>query len=66
MSAAEVIAQIRSLPPAEFEIVRNFLLNGAVGPEQAEDVKHLDHEKARLLGGRIMEENEELFRKLAQ
>lgn len=61
MSAAEVIEKIKDLSPAELEEVRAFLLNGDL-PEP----RYIDREKARLIGSKVMEENAELFRKLAQ
>ena len=67
MSAAELIEQIKALPPEEIEQVRQFLLNGnsssagASGP-----VKYLDREEAAKLGRKVMEENEDLLRRLAQ
>lgn len=64
MSAAELIEQIKALPPGEQEIVRNFVLNGEGAPSAP--VKYLDREEARALGSKIMEEQSELFRRLAQ
>lgn len=66
MSAAELIEQIKTLPPEELEIVRNFLLNGAEQSEADSPLKYVDRDTAQGLGSKIMEENEELFRKLAQ
>lgn len=60
MSAAELIEQIKALSPAEQEEVRSFLLNGE------SEVNYIDREKARATGVRVMEENADLFRKLAQ
>lgn len=64
MSVTELIEQIKALPPAEQEVVRNFMLNG--GDSSAKESEYLDRDEARALGARIMEENDELFRRLAQ
>ena len=66
MSAAELIEQIKALPPAELEIVRNFLLDGAGETECSQETKYLDRESARRLGEKVMDENSDLFRRLAQ
>ena len=66
MSAAELIEQIKALPPAELEIVRNFMLNGDRGLAPKSGLKYLEREEARALGAKIMEEQDELFRRLAQ
>lgn len=66
MSAAELIEQIKTLPPAEVEIIRNFLLNGPPSAQRDEEFKYMDRESARGLGEKVMEDNAELFRRLAQ
>ena len=66
VSAAELIEQIKALPPEEQEVVRNFVLNGDHGPAVESGLKYLDREEARALGAKIMEEQDELFRRLAQ
>ena len=66
MSAAELIEQIKTLPPAELEKVRNFLLEGASQVPREQQAKYMDRENARKLGEKVMEDNAELFRKLAQ
>ncbi|HEX8280395.1 MAG TPA: hypothetical protein VF551_03380 [Chthoniobacterales bacterium] len=65
MSASELIEQIKALPPEEMEVVRQFVLNGASGTPSAQ-IRYIDPARARELGERIMSENEELFRRLAQ
>ena len=67
MSAAELIEQIKALPPEEIEQVRQFLLNGNSSSAGASgSVKYLDREEAAKLGRKVMEENEDLLRRLAQ
>ncbi|MGI9172007.1 MAG: hypothetical protein ACR2F0_01695 [Chthoniobacterales bacterium] len=61
---AELIEKIKALPPAEQAQVREFILNGA-GEADAK-TEYLNRDEARALGSRIMKENEELFRRLAQ
>ncbi len=66
VSASELIEQIKALPPAELEVVRNFLLNGERNSSTASGVKYLDREEARALGDKVMEKHDELFRRLAE
>ena len=66
MSAAELIEQIKALPPADLEEVRSFLLNGRVEDKDGAKVSYLGRQEARVLGDKIMERHDELFRKLAQ
>ncbi len=66
MSAAELIEQIKALSPADLKIVRSFILEEHEKSMEASDIKYVERERARELGVKIMEENEELFRKLAQ
>lgn len=65
MSAAELIEQIKALPPAELEIVREFLLNGQVRSEQAE-ARYVSDEGFDQAAGRVFEKHDELLRRLAQ
>jgi hypothetical protein len=65
VSVAELIEQIKALPPAELETVRRFLLNSEP-PLAAGAVKYLDPEEARVIGEKVMEKHQELFRRLAQ
>ena len=68
MSAAEVIERIKALPPAEVELVRDFLLNGTA------DQKDSDHQEAAYASdeqfdqaaAQVFEKHDELLRKLAQ
>ncbi len=66
MSAAEVIKQIQALPPEEQDLVRQFVLNGEGADDRRSEIRFVDRATARVVGERIMEENEELFRRLAQ
>ena len=66
MSAAELIEQIKTLPPAELEKVRNFLLNGESEAQRDQELKYIDPETARRLGEKVMATNAELLRRLAQ
>ena len=66
MSAAELIEQIKILPPGELEKVRNFLLEGAPRAQAEQEVKYMDRESARKVGEKVMEKHDELLRKLAQ
>ena len=66
MSAAEVIEQIKTLPPAELEIVRDFLLNGGVDSAGSRDVKYASDDQFNQAAARVFEKHDELLRKLAQ
>jgi hypothetical protein len=66
MSVAELIERIKALPPDELEEVRSFLMNGEAEGEPASQIRYIDPERARQLGEKIMSENEDLFRRLAQ
>lgn len=66
MSAAELIEQIKALPPAELEMVRNFLLNGGVDPAGSHEVKYAPDEQFSQAAARVFEKHDELLRKLAQ
>jgi hypothetical protein len=65
MSAAEVIEQIKALPPAEKAQVLDFVrtlprVDKPVGIEFASD------EQAKEAGDRVVKQYEEVFRKLSQ
>lgn len=62
MSAAELIEQIKALPPAELEIVRNFMLNG----DTASAVRYASDTAFQEVADSVFEKHEELLRKLAQ
>ncbi len=62
MSAAELIEQIKALPPAEQEIIRRFLLNGA---SASEGVSNASDEQFDRATNRVFEKHDDLLRKLA-
>ena len=66
MSAVEVIAEIKSLPPGEQEVVIAFVQRLKEERSAGEDVRYLDPDKAKNLSQKIFSEHKELFRKLAQ
>ena len=47
-------------------MIRNFIMNRDGASAGKDTVNYLNRQKANELGGRIMEENQELFRRLAQ
>lgn len=63
MSAAELIEQIKALPPSEREIVRHFL-NEVVASGEA--VKHGEDDQFNEAAARVFEKHDELLRRLAQ
>lgn len=66
VNAAELIKQIEALPPAELEIIRNFIVNGATPAGEARDVKYASDEQFNEAATRVFEKHDELLRKLAQ
>ena len=66
MSTAELIEQIKALPPAELEMVRNFLLNGEVDSADSRNVKYAPDEQFNQAAARVFEKHDVLLRKLAQ
>ena len=65
VSAAELIEQIKALPPAEVEVIRNFLLNGEAESE-APAVQYAPDAEFDQAAQRVFEKHAELLRKLAQ
>ena len=67
MSATQVISEIQNLPPAEREMVLDFVRRldreMAVGTGS---MRQMDQAKAKGISEKIFSENAELFRKLAQ
>ena len=63
MSVAELIEQIKALPPEELEVVRSFVLNREA---ESQDIRYIARDEARSLGEKIFDDNAELFRRLAQ
>jgi hypothetical protein len=66
MSVAELIEQIKALPPDELEVVRSFVLHGETAAGEPPQIRYVDRARARQLGAKIFSDNEELFRRLAQ
>ncbi|MDQ6624764.1 MAG: hypothetical protein M3Y69_01295 [Verrucomicrobiota bacterium] len=64
MSAAELIEQIKALPPAELEIVRDFVLDTAAN--KLPPAKYATDEQFDAAAARVFEKHTELLRKLAQ
>ena len=65
MSAAELIEQIKALPPAEVEMVRRFLLNGEA-ESGAPAARYASDEEFDQAARRVFEKHDDLLRKLAQ
>lgn len=65
MSAAELIEQIKALPPGEQEIVRNFVLNGE-GESTDSRGRYASDQEFQDAAGRVFEKHEDVLRKLAQ
>lgn len=63
MSAAEVIDQIKALPPAEKAAVVEFVRALDQNPRQ---IKFASDEQAKEAGDRAVKQYEKVFRKLAQ
>jgi hypothetical protein len=67
VSVIELIEQIKALPPEDIETVRQFILNGdSSHSARQQEIRYIDPKTARGVGQKIMSENEELFRRLAQ
>ncbi len=65
MSAAEIIAIIETLPPAEQEQVREYLEKKKATTE-SDGVRRMDLAKAKVIGEGLFDRHPELFRRLAQ
>ncbi len=66
MSAAEVIALIKQLPPAEREEVRAFVREDRDSAGTEPRVRYIPREEYGKQAPKIFEENHELLRRLAQ
>ncbi len=64
MSAFELIEQIKALPPAELEIVRDFVLNSDARGKQTK-TRYVSDAEFDQTAGRVLEKHDELLRKLA-
>ena len=67
MSATQVISEIQNLPPAEREMVLDFVrrLDREIAVGTGSN-RQMDPAKAKAISEKIFSENAELFRKLAQ
>jgi hypothetical protein len=61
MSAADVIEQIKQLPPEEWGKVRSFMEKSSPKPDPS-----VVSDDFKAIAGKVFSKNEELFRKLAQ
>jgi len=65
MSAAEIIEQIKQLPPEELRVVKQFVNADARGSSSV-GVEYINREDLERSAKQIFSEHQELFRKLAQ
>ena len=65
MSAAEIIEQIKRLPPEEKQVVREYIRSEERGVA-GEGVEYVDRKDLERTAKEIFKEHEQLFRKLAQ
>jgi mRNA-degrading endonuclease RelE of RelBE toxin-antitoxin system len=65
MSAAEIIEQIKRLPPEEKRAVKDFVNTEGEGTSQPE-VEYIDRKSLEQTAEQIFKEHQELFRKLAE
>ena len=65
MSAAEIIEQIKRLPPEEKQAVKEYLTSDANSADQSKD-QTIDRRDLERTAREIFKEHEQLFRKLAQ
>ncbi|MBA3762873.1 MAG: hypothetical protein H0X04_05935 [Chthoniobacterales bacterium] len=63
MSTAELIEQIKALPAAELEVVRDFILSGEVKPQVP---RYATDEEFDGAVTSVFEKHHELLRRLAQ
>ena len=66
MSAAEIIEQIKRLPPEEKQVVREFFVAEASEEQGAPSVKYINRKDLERTSAEIFKKHERLFRKLAQ
>ena len=67
MSAAEIIEQIKTLPPKERETVVEFFEKAkAESASETREVRYADDAVFRAAADRVFETHAELFRRLAQ
>ena len=65
MSAAEIIEQIKRLPPEEKQAVREFIRSEEGGADGGV-VQYVERKELERTAKEIFKEHEQLFRKLAQ
>jgi hypothetical protein len=65
MSAAEIIEQIKALPPEEQREVSRFV-RGLASPDENRTVRYASDEQARLAGDAVVAEFPGTFRRLAE
>ena len=65
MSAAEIIEQIKRLPPEEKRAVKDFV-NAEGGATSGSRVEYVERKALEQTAQQIFKEHEDLFRKLAQ
>ena len=66
MSAAEIIEQIKQLPPDEKQAVREFCIAEADKERAVPTLKYVDRKELERTSAEIFKKHERLFRKLAQ
>ena len=65
VSAAEIIEQIKALPPDEKAAVVDFVNKLEAGAPPAKTVRYATPEQAKAAGDKVVQQHEEVFRKLA-
>jgi hypothetical protein len=68
MSAAEIIEQIKTLPPREQEAVFDFVrqADASRGEPQRAEVRYVDDQSFEEAAARVFETHDELFKRLAK
>jgi len=66
VSAAEIIEQIKALPPNEKAAVVNFVHQMNVSETRPEGVRYVDRQALEASAEKVFDQHDELFRKLAQ
>jgi hypothetical protein len=65
MNAADVIENIKSLPPGEQQKIFTFVAQFVRAESGLPPVHYMRDEEFRIIAKKVFEENDELFRKLA-
>jgi hypothetical protein len=66
MSVAELIEQIKALPPDELEVVRSFVLNGSEDSDEQQTIRYATDEQFDRAMDQVFTKHEELMRRLAE